>query len=186
LQALNTVYTFCQTRKSLATTFDNLKSSVEGLLKRFAAADCKRLELITSRRPLDVHDVAQIKSLLPNLIKFAYLDQEALQVHLHGADAGKGKEKEDSYTTEEKPEKTDLVLFFQFNDGELKSSNKGGKVLKKRLRFADPTVSLSRSRFCQNQQGRHNRTHRYYCDILSCFHVQDDRQAQRALHRGCR
>lgn len=34
LQALNTVYTFCSTRKSMATTFEVLKGSVENLIKR--------------------------------------------------------------------------------------------------------------------------------------------------------
>lgn len=33
-QALNTVYTFCSARKSMATTFEVLKGSVENLLKR--------------------------------------------------------------------------------------------------------------------------------------------------------
>ena len=34
-QALNTVYTFLSTRKHLASTFDNLKSSVQTILKRW-------------------------------------------------------------------------------------------------------------------------------------------------------
>lgn len=33
-QALNTVYAFCSSRKHLATTYDTLRASVEGLLKR--------------------------------------------------------------------------------------------------------------------------------------------------------
>lgn len=33
-KALNTVYTFCSTRKSMATTFEVLKGSVENLIKR--------------------------------------------------------------------------------------------------------------------------------------------------------
>jgi len=37
-QALNTVYTFCSTRKSMATTFEVLKGSVENLLKRYERA----------------------------------------------------------------------------------------------------------------------------------------------------
>ncbi|SGZ30209.1 BQ5605_C110g13216 [Microbotryum silenes-dioicae] len=64
-KALNTVYTFVQTRKSLATTFDILKGSVESLIKR----------------PLEMHDIAQIKSLLPQLITFAYIDAEMLRIH---------------------------------------------------------------------------------------------------------
>ena len=33
-KALNTVFTFCSTRKSMATTFEVLKGSVENLIKR--------------------------------------------------------------------------------------------------------------------------------------------------------
>lgn len=35
-QALNTVYTFLSARKHLASTFDNLKSSVEAIIKRYS------------------------------------------------------------------------------------------------------------------------------------------------------
>jgi hypothetical protein len=35
-RSLNTVYTFCCTRKHFATTFENLKSSVENLTQRFS------------------------------------------------------------------------------------------------------------------------------------------------------
>lgn len=35
-RSLNTVYTFCCTRKHFPTTFDNLKSSVENLTGRFS------------------------------------------------------------------------------------------------------------------------------------------------------
>lgn len=34
-QAINTVYTFLSARKHLASTFDNLKSSVQAILKRY-------------------------------------------------------------------------------------------------------------------------------------------------------
>jgi DEAD/DEAH box helicase domain-containing protein len=67
-KALNTVYAFCSGRKYMATTFDTIKSSVEGLLKR----------------PLEVMDIAQIKSLCPDLINFAYIDADLLEVHLDG------------------------------------------------------------------------------------------------------
>ncbi|UZJ57282.1 hypothetical protein CBS101457_006602 [Exobasidium rhododendri] len=67
-KALNTVYAFCSGRKYMATTFDTIRSSVEGLLKR----------------NLEVIDVAQIKSLCPDLINFAYIDADLLEVHLDG------------------------------------------------------------------------------------------------------
>lgn len=67
-KALNTVYAFCSARKHLATTYDTLKSSVEALLKK----------------PLEIFDLAQLKSLCPDLISLAYVDQEALSLHLEG------------------------------------------------------------------------------------------------------
>lgn len=70
-KALNTVYAFCSGRKYMATTFDTIKSSVEGLLKR----------------PLEKMDIAQIKSLIPDLINFAYIDADLLEVHLDGRPA---------------------------------------------------------------------------------------------------
>lgn len=65
-RALNTVYSFCSARKHLATTFDTLRSSVELLIKR----------------NLEVHHISQLKSLLPDLISFAYVDADALEVNL--------------------------------------------------------------------------------------------------------
>ncbi|CAO1623576.1 unnamed protein product [Parajaminaea phylloscopi] len=65
-KALNTVYSFCSARKHLATTFETLRSSVE----------------VLTGRELEVIHVAQLKSLLPELISFAYVDADALEVNL--------------------------------------------------------------------------------------------------------
>ncbi|KAF8275225.1 DEAD/H helicase [Lactarius quietus] len=54
--ALNTVLAFCTSRKQFATSFDSLRTSVEGLLKR----------------PLELAKVAEIKVLVPELLTFAY------------------------------------------------------------------------------------------------------------------
>lgn len=67
-KALNTVYAFCSGRKHMATTYETIKSSVEGLMKR----------------PLEIMDIAQIKSLCPDLVTFAYVEQELLQIHGDG------------------------------------------------------------------------------------------------------
>ncbi|KAI9456100.1 hypothetical protein HD554DRAFT_2317614 [Boletus coccyginus] len=64
-QALNTVLAFVSSRKHLATTFPVIRSSVEGLLKR----------------PLDLAKVAELKALLPDLIKFAYIPRDELRIH---------------------------------------------------------------------------------------------------------
>ncbi|TKY86154.1 hypothetical protein EX895_004979 [Sporisorium graminicola] len=65
-RAINTVYSFCSARKHMATTYDTIKSSVEGLTKR----------------PLQIFDIAQIKSLCGELIHFAYVEHDMLQVHM--------------------------------------------------------------------------------------------------------
>ncbi|KAH7889934.1 DEAD H helicase [Phlebopus sp. FC_14] len=63
-QALNTVLAFISSRKHLATTFPVVRSSVEGLLKR----------------PLDMAKVAELKALIPDLIKFAYIPCNELRI----------------------------------------------------------------------------------------------------------
>ena len=112
-RALNLVYTFCCTRKHFATTFDVIKSSVEGHIKR----------------PLLVEDVAQVKALVPRAITFAYVDEDALLVTIMGEEDGiKGGRAEHfrSMDVDENGQKRELehqqreLLFFEFVDGDLK------------------------------------------------------------------
>ncbi|KAF8316647.1 P-loop containing nucleoside triphosphate hydrolase protein [Clavulina sp. PMI_390] len=56
-KALNTVLAFCSTRKALATTFSVVRTSVENIIKR----------------PLELSSVAEIKALLPDIVRFAYI-----------------------------------------------------------------------------------------------------------------
>ncbi|KAA8896241.1 putative ATP-dependent RNA helicase [Sphaerosporella brunnea] len=113
-RALNLVYTFCCTRKQLATTFDNLKAAVEGHTKK----------------PLTISDIAQIKSLVPRTVHFEYVDAEALEVYVAGA-----TEREKAYSmmqeTEAAVEERE-VLLFEFVDGDLRKSvvNRLGDVKK--------------------------------------------------------
>lgn len=95
------------------------------------------------RRPLEIHDIAQIKSLLPSLIRFAYIDRDLLQVHAAGDDSEKakkqqerdqlfvirdpGQQHEEVAGPSNKTGEEGQVLVFEFNDGELKG--KGGKVI---------------------------------------------------------
>ncbi|KAF8475426.1 P-loop containing nucleoside triphosphate hydrolase protein [Gautieria morchelliformis] len=64
-KALNTVLGFCSSRKHLATTFPVIRSSVEATL-------C---------RPLELNQVAEIKALMPDLIKFAYIPQSEHRIN---------------------------------------------------------------------------------------------------------
>ncbi|PWN49117.1 P-loop containing nucleoside triphosphate hydrolase protein [Violaceomyces palustris] len=74
-KAINTVYSFCSARKHMATTFNTIKSSVEGLTKR----------------PLEIFDIAQIKSLCGDLINFAYVEQDMLELLIDGGRDGNGQ-----------------------------------------------------------------------------------------------
>ncbi|KAG8908600.1 hypothetical protein FRB99_004888 [Tulasnella sp. 403] len=67
-KALNTVIAFCSSRKHIATTFSSIQSSVEKII----------------RRPLDLLRVSEIKAILPDLIKFAYVDAVDLRIHSDG------------------------------------------------------------------------------------------------------
>ncbi|MCJ1436694.1 hypothetical protein MMC27_006075 [Xylographa pallens] len=113
-RALNLVYTFCCTRKHLATTFETIKKAVEGHTKR---------ELL-------IEEVAQIKALVPRAINFAYVDENMLQVAVLGEEDGiKGgrakdfrsldlsKEDTSPNTTDHKAKE---LLLFEFIDGDLK------------------------------------------------------------------
>jgi DEAD/DEAH box helicase domain-containing protein len=142
-RALNLVYTFCCTRKHLATTLDNLKSTVEANIQR---------ELV-------VEDVAQITALIPKAIHFAYVDEAMLQVNLVGAeDNGKGKSARDFFVPDPELDKHDHkeVLLFEFIDGELKRQVQHAKT-------GEPTKAFQRLRnedlkmpvFSQKQMMKH-------------------------------
>lgn len=69
-RALNLVFTFCCTRKHLATTFETLRGAVEG----------------HTRRPLLEEDVAAIAALRPEGVNFGYIDEIMLQIDIKGAE----------------------------------------------------------------------------------------------------
>ncbi|KAF9456135.1 P-loop containing nucleoside triphosphate hydrolase protein [Collybia nuda] len=63
--AINTVLGFVSSKKNIATTFPVIRSSVEALLKR----------------PLELANIAELKALLPELIKFSYIPQNEIRIH---------------------------------------------------------------------------------------------------------
>jgi DEAD/DEAH box helicase domain-containing protein len=71
-RALNLVYTFCCTRKHLATTFENIKAAVQA---QMGGAGGGR-----GGRELTVEDVAKITVLIPRAVRFEYVDEQALEV----------------------------------------------------------------------------------------------------------
>lgn len=72
-RALNLVFTFCCTRKHLATTFDTLRGAVEQ----------------HTRKPLLIADVAAIAALRPEGVNFGYVDEIMLQIDIKGAERDK-------------------------------------------------------------------------------------------------
>ncbi|KAJ7090229.1 P-loop containing nucleoside triphosphate hydrolase protein [Mycena belliarum] len=72
-KALNTVLAFVSSRKQLATSFDTIRSSVESLLKR----------------PLDLENVAELKSLLPELITFSYVARNEHELYAAATNTSK-------------------------------------------------------------------------------------------------
>lgn len=106
-RALNLVYTFCCTRKHFATTFENLRSTVESHIKR----------------PFSERDVAEIKALVPHFIYFAYVDETRIQLSLLGNDNGYKKSRGDmpslDMTLGDRGDARE-VLLFEFLDQDLK------------------------------------------------------------------
>jgi len=114
-KALNLVYTFCCTRKHLATTFETIKSAVEANVKR----------------EVKIEDVAKVKRLVPAAINFQYVDEAMLQVALMGEeDLRRGKRAGDMFPEDPREVRNNRlamgkherieVLLFEFVDGDLK------------------------------------------------------------------
>ncbi len=148
-RALNLVFTFCCTRKHLATTFETIKGAVERHIKR----------------ELRIEDVAAIVALRPGGINFAYVDEAMLQVDIRGAESDdffKGVKGKNSYPTVPRPDASvggitgieefgngagepstgKEVLLFEFIDGDLArqvQNKKTGDVTKpnRKLRNED-------------------------------------------------
>jgi DEAD/DEAH box helicase domain-containing protein len=97
-----------------------------------------------------MRDIAQIKSLLPEVVTFAYIDSDQLRVHASAAPddahaakrAQKQRELDEAYraggageeaTDERRAGGGETVLLFSFNDGELRSENGVGKVITKKF-----------------------------------------------------
>ncbi|KAL2874175.1 ATP-dependent 3'-5' DNA helicase [Colletotrichum sp. CLE4] len=150
-RALNLVFTFCCTRKHLATTFETIKSSVESHTK-------------TS---LTVEDIASIAAIRPEGVNFAYVDEIMLQTEVRGAERDvvfkkgrdflsqapapdasvggiSGLEKLDHHP-DEAVEGGKEVLYFEFVDGDLKrqvKDRKTGEIIKPNRKLREETLKM--------------------------------------------
>lgn len=126
-RALNLVFTFCCTRKHLATTFDTIRPAVETHIKK----------------TLTVEEVASIVALRPEGVDFSYVDELMLELDAksserddtfkwsksarsqalaHDASVGgwTGKDSLDAYHARSNASSGRQVLYFEFIDGDLK------------------------------------------------------------------
>lgn len=118
-RALNLVYTFCCTRKHFATTFENIKKAVQAQLGQ--------------GNELTAEDIAKVKVLIPQTVRFEYVDEAKLEVMTVGdkdiADYGRNKAK-DAWNAESLRDRDESqfgsveiskdVLLFEFLDADLK------------------------------------------------------------------
>ncbi|KAI1482507.1 P-loop containing nucleoside triphosphate hydrolase protein [Daldinia eschscholtzii] len=153
-RALNLVFTFCSTRRHLATTFDTIRSAVES----------------NTKRELTVDDVAAIAALRPEGINFTYVDEVMLQTDIKGAErdstfkSGRsriitvqgpapdasvggftGMEELGSRHPDESPPAGQEVLYFEFVDGDLKrqvQSKKTGEPTNPNRRLRDEDLKM--------------------------------------------
>ncbi|KAJ7349276.1 DEAD/H helicase [Mycena albidolilacea] len=117
--ALNTVLAFVSSRKQLATSFNTIRASVENLLKR----------------PLDLEDVAELKTLLPELIKFAYTPRNEIMVQQLSAAARADFRLPNGIDADEES-KEDHVLILEFVD-----KSNGKKSTSEEMLTAPPSLT---------------------------------------------
>ncbi|KAI1005988.1 ATP-dependent helicase [Podosphaera aphanis] len=145
-KALNLVFTFCCTRKYLATKFDTIKSAVEGHIGR----------------ELQVENVAQIVALRPSGMSFTYVDEAKLQIDVRGTEKKKdiflGARVTEWHVAEPMPPTTGAtadpqqatgghaeVLIFEFIDGDLKrqaSNKKTNQPTAKTRKLKDESLKM--------------------------------------------
>ncbi|KAK1999006.1 DEAD/DEAH box helicase [Colletotrichum falcatum] len=150
-RALNLVFTFCCTRKHLATTFETIKTAVESHTKT----------------PLTIEDVAAIASIRPEGVNFAFVDEIMLQTDVRGAERDvvfkkgrdflsqapapdasvggiSGLDKLD-HRPDDPVEGGKEVLYFEFVDGDLKrqvKDKKTGEITKPNRKLRDEPLKM--------------------------------------------
>lgn len=166
-RALNLVFTFCCTRKHLATTFDAIRSTVESRLSSAGGP----------RYSLEVREVAAVVAVRPEGVRFGYVDENTLRMDVRGTErdetfltgAGKGTPWGQSIPSDESvggltgleglgsgaegegsgggsTSGSKEVLYFEFVDGDLKrevaSSKPGGELVKSTRRLRDENLKM--------------------------------------------
>ncbi|TQV96647.1 DEAD/DEAH box helicase [Cordyceps javanica] len=147
-QALNLVFTFCSTRKHLATTFEAIKPAVESHIKR----------------PLSIEEVAKIVAVRPEGINFSFVDKSTLELDIKASER-----RDDSFKLFGHRQRQEIapdasvggwtgveslgtsaaedyeVLFFEFIDGDLKRQvpdKKTGEATNPQRRLRDEKLQM--------------------------------------------
>ena len=135
------MYTFCSAHKQLVPTFEMLKSSVESMTRRYVCAlEASHPDSST----VEIEDVARIKSLCPELIHFAYIDEESTDL-FHDRDTRSASRKRKDKVYEQlaaaeasgsapRPARTGYVLLFEFADRSVETvkATASGRIPKRR------------------------------------------------------
>jgi DEAD/DEAH box helicase domain-containing protein len=140
-RALNLIYTFCCTRKHFITTFDNIKTAVQAQLGQ--------------GRELTVEDVARVRVLVPQAVRFEYVDEARLEIMTvgdrenvdYGSRRGQNmlaaEDMADNGGDQNDGRKD--VLLFEFVDGDLKrevQNPKTGEPSKPMRRMKDEDLKM--------------------------------------------
>jgi DEAD/DEAH box helicase domain-containing protein len=135
-KALNASYTFFCTRKHMPTTLDSMKSLVKSHY---------------GQEP-SVEDVAQVASLVPRSIRFAYVDEEELSVNVSEVrdrgPFGRGRDATDPFVladVDPSRRKQGQVLLFEYIDSDLKRqvrNRKTGEPAAPKARLRSETLRL--------------------------------------------
>lgn len=151
-QALNLIYTFCCTRRHLATTFETIKPAVER----------------QTGQQVTEEEVAQIVALRPEGIKFSYVDELMLQLEIKGSERDNAFRKSNSHRSQipvhdasvggwtgseslsdlrhrEPGQARKEVLYFEFIDGDLKRQvldTKTGEPVKPNRKLRDERLKM--------------------------------------------
>ncbi|KAI9452326.1 P-loop containing nucleoside triphosphate hydrolase protein [Russula earlei] len=121
-EALNTVLAFCTSRQQFATSFNSLRASIEGLLKRlvpFLVRLMHRSHSAPISSPLELEKVAEIKALLPELLTFAYTPANHLKFNGSSQQAGSQEDIFSDFAGDTRPNESDEsehVLVLEMDD----------------------------------------------------------------------
>ncbi|KAG1835727.1 DEAD H helicase [Suillus variegatus] len=140
--ALNTVLAFVSSHRHIATTFPMIRSSAEGLLKRFVCSQ----------------KVVIVKALLPDVVEFAYIPRSDLRIHGEAVSQQNKRSNSPDFMLHPQSlavdtpldyrlpghEEEEHVLVLEFAEN-FRTTKSGNLVDKRNQRFKDAVVELMKA-----------------------------------------